>query len=85
MVLLAPVLDLDQQNTDIWCGNDDDDEHIDDDDDDDDDDGLRWSVETGTNGRLWRMSAAHLILRLLSTKYSFTNIRYIRKICIWNK
>ena len=82
-MLLAPVLDLDQQNTDIWCGNDDDDEHIDN--DDDDDDGLRWSVETGTNGRLWRMSAAHLILRLLSTKYSFTNIRYIRKICIRNK
>ena len=39
-------------------GDDDDDDY----DDDDDDDGLRWSVETGTKGRLWRMSAAHLIL-----------------------
>ena len=51
--------------------NDDDDDDDDIDDDDDDDDGLRWSVETVTKGRLWRMSAAHLILRLLSRKYPF--------------
>ena len=53
--------------------NDDDGDDYDDDDDDDvddvdDDDGLRWSVETVTKGRLWLMSAAQLILRLLSQK-----------------
>ena len=56
---------------DDYDDDDDDDDEYDDDDDDDDDDGLRWSVETVTKGRLWRMSAAHLILSLLSRKYPF--------------
>ena len=52
----------------------DDDENGNDDDDVDDDDGLRWrSVETVTKGRLWCMSAAQLIIRLLSQKEKENN------------
>ena len=83
--LLTLVLDLDQEviDTDRQCVNDDDDDGDGDDGDDDDndnddgdvddDDGLRWSVETVTKGRLWCMSAAQLIIRLLSQKEKENN------------
>ena len=82
-------LDQEVIDTDRQCVNDDDDDGDgdgDDDDDDndddengnddgdvDDDDGLRWSVETVTKGRLWCMSAAQLIIRLLSQKEKENN------------